>query len=243
MDHQTGTAAREPLHILVLQKLEARHREALEQAAADGLYDCRFTWLDSAASATQEDVADADVIIGGVDPALISSAPRLKWLQLSWAGADRYTAPGVLPEHVLLTNASGAYGLSVSEHMLTLTLDLQRRMPRYYRQQAAHTWEMFGPLYSVEGSTILVLGMGDIGGDYARKVKALGASTIGVRGPARRSLTGWMSSIRSTNCSLRMRMRSTMGLISCSRVPTSSPRSCRAASRRPTSWTSAGCAA
>ena len=33
----------------------------------------------------------------------------------------------------------------------------------------------------MEGSTILILGLGDIGGDYARKVKALGAYTIGVR--------------------------------------------------------------
>ena len=38
-----------------------------------------------------------------------------------------------------------------------------------------------GSIISVEGSTILILGLGDIGGDYARKVKALGAYTIGVR--------------------------------------------------------------
>ena len=41
--------------------------------------------------------------------------------------------------------------------------------------------ESHGKHHSVEGSTILVLGLGDIGGDYARKVHALGAHVIGVR--------------------------------------------------------------
>ena len=41
--------------------------------------------------------------------------------------------------------------------------------------------ESHGNIISVEGSTILVLGLGDIGGDYARKVHALGAHVIGVR--------------------------------------------------------------
>ena len=38
-----------------------------------------------------------------------------------------------------------------------------------------------GQVKSVEGSVILILGLGNIGGDFARKVKVLGAYTIGVR--------------------------------------------------------------
>ena len=54
-------------------------------------------------------------------------------------------------------------------------------------------WET---IISVEGSTILVLGLGDIGGDYARKVHALGAHVIGVRRTNGISRITWMSSTR-----------------------------------------------
>ena len=88
---------------------------------------------------------------------------------------------GVLPAGAVLTNATGAYGLAVSEHMLALTFDLIRRLGQYHKNQADRQWRSMGNIISVEGSTILILGLGDIGGDYARKVKALGAYTIGVR--------------------------------------------------------------
>ena len=68
-----------------------------------------------------------------------------------------------------------------SEHMLGLTFDLIRRLNQYHANQAEHVWKAMGNIISVEGSTILVLGLGDIGGDYARKVHALGAHVIGVR--------------------------------------------------------------
>ena len=81
----------------------------------------------------------------------------------------------------MLANATGAYGLAVSEHMLALTFDLIRRFNQYHANQAKHIWQSMGNITSVEGSTILVLGLGDIGGDYARKCHALGAHVIGVR--------------------------------------------------------------
>ena len=65
--------------------------------------------------------------------------------------------------------------------MLALTFDLIRRLGQYHKNQADRQWRSMGNIISVEGSTILILGLGDIGGDYARKVKALGAYTIGVR--------------------------------------------------------------
>ena len=65
--------------------------------------------------------------------------------------------------------------------MLGLTFDLIRRLNQYHANQAEHVWKAMGNIISVEGSTILVLGLGDIGGDYARKVHALGAHVIGVR--------------------------------------------------------------
>jgi len=56
-----------------------------------------------------------------------------------------------------------------------------RRLPQYIKNQQKPLWQAMGSIRSIEGSAILTLGLGDIGGDFARKVKALGAYVIGVR--------------------------------------------------------------
>ncbi len=65
--------------------------------------------------------------------------------------------------------------------MLALTFAVIRRFGQYGRNQVRHVWKAMGDVISVEHSVTAVLGLGDIGGAYARKMKALGAYTIGVR--------------------------------------------------------------
>ena len=170
--------------ILVTLPVSEEHKKYLEAKAASGKYSCTFRYVLSR-EATKEDVNSANVIVGNVPPALVSGSENLEWLQLNSAGADQYTKPGVLPENAILTNATGAYGLAVSEHMLAQVFDLIRRFNQYHKNQAEHKWQFMGKsmgsIISVEGSTVLVMGIGDIGGDFARKMKALGAYTIGIR--------------------------------------------------------------
>ncbi|MBQ8996044.1 MAG: D-2-hydroxyacid dehydrogenase [Oscillospiraceae bacterium] len=128
-----------------------------------------------------EDVEDVSIILGHIPPELIPHAKKLEWLQLSSAGADRYFRADALPEDVILTNAVGAYGLAVSEHMTAFTFSLLRRFPQYSRNQENHVWKIMGNVQAVSESTIVVLGMGNIGSMYAKQMKALGAYVIGVR--------------------------------------------------------------
>ncbi|MBQ2697674.1 MAG: D-2-hydroxyacid dehydrogenase, partial [Clostridia bacterium] len=86
-----------------------------------------------------------------------------------------------LPEGCLLTCNSGAYGVGIAEHLLAMMLTLQKRLPVYWEQQKTGTWKNAGPVGGVEGSTIMVLGLGDIGGHFARRVKAMDAHVLGVR--------------------------------------------------------------
>ena len=163
--------------ILCLIPNKEEHKARLEAIAGD---DYSFTY-DTFSAVTEEEIAKAEIILGKPSPALLSKAKALKWLQLPTAGADAYVGEGILPAETLLTNCSGAYGTSVSEHMLAVTFALIRHLPEYGRNQTEHIWRTEGPVISIEGSTIAILGLGDIGGAYARKVKALGATTIGVR--------------------------------------------------------------
>lgn len=68
----------------------------------------------------------AEVIIGNVRPQRLAALTDLKWVQLNSAGADAYCKPGILDPRVQLTNCTGAYGQALSEHMLALTLSLQK---------------------------------------------------------------------------------------------------------------------
>lgn len=166
--------------ILVTLPVNEGHKRLLEEKAASGDFNCCIRYR-SAGEAEEEDFQRANVIIGNVPAEKLALAEHLEWLQLNSAGADQYVKEGVLRPGTRLTNATGAYGLAVSEHMLALTFDLIRRLNEYHRNQAAHEWRSMGNIISVEGSTALVLGLGDIGGDYARKMKALGAYVIGIR--------------------------------------------------------------
>ena len=166
----------EAKNILVALPLSQAQKERIE-AAADAA-DVRFAYAEQP---SDEQLACANVIIGMVPVEKLPLAKQLEWLQLSWAGAGPYCAPGALPADVTLTCASGAYGLACSEHLLAFTFDLLRRFPEYHRNLAQHVWKTAGHITSVEGSTVVVLGMGDIGGDYARKMNALGARIVGVR--------------------------------------------------------------
>lgn len=189
----------EQKNILVVIPTSDAIRQKLEAAVEGGNYDCSFTYMptqmpteeqleneSNISLALMRDVVEDDlvgqhVIIGAVPPKILGAADSLEWLQLSWAGVDAFVAPGVLADNVVLTNASGAYGLACSEHLLAQTFALIRNIPEYVRNQAQRTWKQNPNISSVEGSVVVCLGLGDIGGDYARKMKALGAYVIGVR--------------------------------------------------------------
>ncbi len=139
-----------------------------------------FTYTDKA-HITQEQVNKAEVILGNLPAGLLKGAERLRWLQLNSAGAESYTKPGVLPEGVKLTNASGAYGLAISEHMVAMVLCQMKKLPEYLAHQANGAWQDEGPVCSVAGSKTLVVGMGDIGGEFAKRMHALGSQVVGIR--------------------------------------------------------------
>lgn len=167
-------------NVLVVLPVEERHKQYLEEQVKGSSEAFRFFYKESE-GLNGQDLEGMQAVIGMVPPRLIAGASKLEWLQLSWAGADRFTKPGVLGDGVVLTNASGAYGLAVSEHMVAVTFALVRKLHRYGRSQIRRQWHPLGAVTSVEGATVLVLGLGDIGGCYARKMKALGAYVIGVR--------------------------------------------------------------
>lgn len=149
------------------------HRELLKTACPKG----EFVFNEGDYS--KEALAEAEVVIGNPPPEMLHSLDKLRFIQLGMAGSDNYR--GRLREGMLLANASGAYGLAIGEHMLASLLMLIKKLHLYRDNQSEALWRDEGGVTSVEGARVLVVGLGDIGGEFAKKCKALGAYCIGIR--------------------------------------------------------------
>ena len=162
------------MNILVAMPTHPEHEERLRRACPNG----ELTFLHGGKPSAGQ-LAKADIIVGNIPVEDVGRCVNLKLLQLNMAGSDKYA--GRMPEGVLLANSSGAYGLAISEHMLGVLLMLMKKLYLYRDDQNACIWQDEGSVTGIEGARILTVGLGDIGGEFAKRCKALGAYTIGIR--------------------------------------------------------------
>ena len=162
--------------VLVTLPVEQRHKDYLEAQANN----CEFLYM-KGKDVTPDILSEIQVLIGNLPPEQMKAAKKLEWVQLNSAGADNYTGPGILPEGAKLTNATGAYGLAISEHMLGMLLMLMKKLNLYHKNQLDRCWKDEGQVTSIYGSTTLILGFGDIGQEFGKRMHALGSHVIGIR--------------------------------------------------------------
>lgn len=153
--------------------------EELKSMAAAAGYET--VWCPDRVIPELDTIQDCEILMGYFPPDMLKSLPGLKWVQTPAAGVERLCGDLYANDDVVLTNCSGAFGVAISEYMLTGLLMLLRLMPAYMKNQHAHIWKCMGTCRSVYGSTITVVGMGDIGTKFAQRAKALGATVRGVR--------------------------------------------------------------
>lgn len=130
---------------------------------------------------TLETLGDAEICIGEPRMELVERAECLRWVQMTWAGTDIYTRRAGFPENVMLTNASGAFGRTISEYVLAGILAMYRNFPAYREQQKHAVWQSAGAERTLFGKTVLVLGTGDLGGNVAKRLSGFDTVTVGVR--------------------------------------------------------------
>lgn len=157
---------------VVIVPTERAHRETFKANAPD----LEFIYEYSA-----EALKEASVVIGNPPKDDLIYAEKLEWIQLSMAGTEPYSLPGVLPDSVALTNSTGAFGLAISECMVGYVFELFKKLHLYRDNQQKSEWLDRGSVKRVEGSNVLILGMGDIGSEFGKKMKALGCHITGVK--------------------------------------------------------------
>lgn len=124
-------------NVLVTLPLDEKQKRRLELIAPNATY-VYIPTIDIQAHTnpllTQDNVEAADVILGDVPPQMLCNCKNLQFLQLDSAGVKDYIN-GALPKQAALSNATGAYGLAISETMLAMTLMLKKRLHQYGEQQ------------------------------------------------------------------------------------------------------------
>jgi phosphoglycerate dehydrogenase-like enzyme len=123
--------------------------------------------------------ADALLLTGQADlTALEERAPRLRWLHYTSAGVE-WLLGGHFPPGLAITNASGTHEPKAAEFSLLSVLMLNNRIPELMNAQQQRQWRQL-PAPTVAGKTVVILGMGALGGAAAGALKPLGLRVIGV---------------------------------------------------------------
>lgn len=110
------------------------------------------------------------------------NARALKWIQFSTSGIDKAAEFG-LPSGVIVTNASGLRSFAVAEHAFALMLALLRRFADVDAAKRAKVWrreEITPHLDNLAGKHMVLIGLGAIGQEIARKAKAFDMTVTGI---------------------------------------------------------------
>ena len=167
------------MKILVINNmLEEKHFNLIKNAAGQVGADIFFYKNESE---IPDENFDADIIYGFA-PSIVKTSKNLKWLCVPWAGVDSLMKPDYFAnEDCLLTNSAGAYGVSIAEHMIAVSLVMMRRLDEFMAETRKGQWLSPRPQKSLKDCRITVLGTGDIGTTFASRVRAFEpASLVGV---------------------------------------------------------------
>lgn len=165
--------------LLVLQQVTLEAQEQI-RAAAPG-WSCIFG---KAKELDPQLFREAEVICGWSSIAAQETLGRdvpLRWVQSWAAGVDKLPLELFRKQGIRLTDASGIHPVPMSETAFALMLGLNRNIQQAVRDQSAAVWGKGGSFRELHGSTVGIIGAGEIGRQIARLSRAFGMTVLGVR--------------------------------------------------------------
>ena len=167
--------------LLVAADPKAPYLKGLEQLPSD----VRLIVSDDLAT-LEKAAPEADVMLNGEfkDPQLLKKtfphATRLKWVHNLSAGVEHVLSPEIVASPVPLTNGRGVFRRPLGEWALSAMLHFQYDHRRLLRQQEAGVWEAFD-IDELHGTTIGIVGYGEIGKAVAELAKPFGCKMVALR--------------------------------------------------------------
>jgi glyoxylate/hydroxypyruvate reductase len=129
-------------------------------------------------------LAEADVLYDfdrPLAPLLPTLAPRLRWIQGTSSGIGPFVRQAGLDRtDIVITNAAGIHAVPLAEHTLLALLYFVKGVPDRLRDQRERIWERYCGR-ELRGMTVGVVGLGAVGREIARTLRAVGLKVVGVR--------------------------------------------------------------
>lgn len=136
----------------------------------------------------EREIADADACIAwSIRPQQFAHAKKLRWIHSPAAAVHQLMFPEMVASNVVITNARDVHGPVVAEHAIAVMLALAKKLPAAFRYQSTARWgqqamwEQEPMLAEIHASRVIVIGLGSIGREFARRARALGAHVIAIR--------------------------------------------------------------
>lgn len=166
-------------------------REAFSQAAPGAELVVANNVKAAAAAAV-----DADIIVGltsfpGIcEPEILNNAKELRWIHSMSAGVERcVSVPSVKSRNLLVTNMRGVESATIAEHTIALALALARGIDTFIVNQGKARWSREDAVATrmqvLTGKTMLVVGLGGIGTEVAKRAHGIGMKVVATRASSR----------------------------------------------------------
>lgn len=134
------------------------------------------------------DLSDAEVFLRWwtsmeVLRRILAAAPRLRWMHTPSAGVDQVLTPELIERDITLTNSAGAHAIPIAEFVLLFMLGHAKQARELAALTRENAWERARSLHLGElyGKTALIVGLGHIGQEIARRAAGFGMRVLGSR--------------------------------------------------------------
>ena len=143
--------------------------------------------VDSADEAL-EHLDGAHALVGWCRNDLLEAGDDLIWVQIFSAGAERCVGGhGIADGSIVLTNGQKMSSPAIGEHAIAMSMALARQLPMLARRMETGEWarNVSDEMQTLDGKTMLIIGLGGIGTEAARRAAALGMRVIATRNSSR----------------------------------------------------------
>ncbi|MCB1606529.1 MAG: D-2-hydroxyacid dehydrogenase [Xanthomonadales bacterium] len=167
--------------------LDSESRLPALRAVAPGVEIVLAANLDAAKGA----IDGAQVLLGYCNQDLLDLGNQVHWVQVYSAGVENCVSNAAMHQHNrVLTNGQKIASPALAEHAIGMMLALARGFDQYHASQLRSEWERQndlagGQVMELEGRTLLVVGLGGIGGQVAKRGHGLGMRVIATRNSGR----------------------------------------------------------
>lgn len=171
------------------QKIIVRDGYGLVERLSAAFPDLDIVGVDSASAAARE-VRDADAVIGFCDDEIVSRAKKLQWIQIFSSGAEGcLSVDAVADDKIVLSNMQKMSSPVIGEHAVAMMMSLSRGLPQFVRAMPEGNWDQsiagLANMTTLNGKTVLIVGLGGIGTAAAWRANGLGMKVIATRNSSR----------------------------------------------------------